>query len=254
VNTDQRARAFEAFDKAVDLPMLLITLLLLPVIAIPLLFQVSGPVEQVFQALDWMIWAAFAFELGIKTYLAPRRIHYLVTHWYDVLIVVIPFFRPLRIVRSARLLSLLGLLRFASIIARAETSVRYVLGGHGFHYILLSSFILLIAAAVLVTILERDAGGSIDSFENALWWTAATVTTVGYGDTTPVTAAGRGVGVLVMLVGISLFSLLTANVSAFFVAAQRNEVETATLEEVMSQLLRIEEQLGQLRQAVENRT
>ena len=53
--------------------------------------------------------------------------------------------------------------------------------------------------------------------------------------------------------GISLFSLLTANISAFFVATQRDEKEDATLEEVLSCLARIEEQLVELRQSVHAR-
>src|SRR5688572_20272652 len=137
--------------------MLALTVLLIPVIAVPLLFSLPEQLGRLFQALDWTIWAAFAVELVVKTYLAPRRLRYLLTHWYDVLIVVIPFMRPLRVVRSARVLRLLGLLRFGSLITRAETLVRKVVGGRGLHYALLVSLALLMVAAVLVTILEDGA-------------------------------------------------------------------------------------------------
>lgn len=56
----------------------------------------------------------------------------------------------------------------------------------------------------------------VDSFFDALWWAAATITTVGYGDIYPVTAAGRVAGVFAMVVGISSFGILTARLAAFF--------------------------------------
>ena len=70
-------------------------------------------------------------------------------------------------------------------------------------------------------LLEREGGGAIDDVGTALWWALATVTTVGYGDVTPVTAAGRGIGVLLMFVGIGVFGLFAANVAAYFIESER---------------------------------
>jgi voltage-gated potassium channel len=47
----------------------------------------------------WIVWAALAFELPVKTYLAPNRQRYLLTHWMDVICVAVPFLRPLRLLR-----------------------------------------------------------------------------------------------------------------------------------------------------------
>lgn len=51
-----------------------------------------------------MILAAFAAELAVKLVVADRKIAFLRTHWLDVLIVVLPFLRPLRFLRFARVL------------------------------------------------------------------------------------------------------------------------------------------------------
>jgi voltage-gated potassium channel len=69
-------------------------------------------------------------------------------------------------------------------------------------------------------------GSNIHGFADALWWAVVTVTTVGYGDKFPVTAAGRGVAVVLMLVGIGLIGVLTATVSSFFVSEQRSNTDT----------------------------
>jgi voltage-gated potassium channel len=66
-----------------------------------------------------------------------------------------------------------------------------------------------------------------------------TVTTVGYGDRYPLTAGGRGVAVVLMLVGIGLIGVLTATVASYFVEQQRGDTEER-LAAVEGQLNRIE--------------
>ena len=58
---------------------------------------------------------------------------------------------------------------------------------------------------------------------DGLWWSASTITTVGYGDITPHTVAGRIIGILTMVVGISTFAIVTAKVAEFLVRSDRVE-------------------------------
>ncbi|MCY4644175.1 MAG: potassium channel family protein [Bacteriovoracales bacterium] len=57
---------------------------------------------------------------------------------------------------------------------------------------------------------EYPTNPSIESFLDALWWGFATATTVGYGDITPVTTAGKIVGITLMLLGTAIFAIYTA--------------------------------------------
>ena len=89
---------------------------------------------------------------------------------------------------------------------------------------------------------ERSAHGSnIHDYGEALWWAIVTVTTVGYGDTYPVTAGGRGVAVVLMLVAIGLIGVLTATVASFFVGEKADEEQAA----LNQRLDRIEAMLAQ---------
>jgi voltage-gated potassium channel len=104
---------------------------------------------------------------------------------------------------------------------------------------------MIVGCALLVHAVEDGQGGSIDSVCDALWWAITTVTTVGYGDTFPVTPAGRGVAAVLMATGIALFGVLTANLAALLVdqgASESDEDATS----IAARLDRIEAQLAAL--------
>jgi voltage-gated potassium channel len=78
----------------------------------------------------------------------------------------------------------------------------------------------LISSAVAFTIAEDVGDGRrIDSFFDALWWSAATITTVGYGDIYPITTAGRIIAVFTMVVGISTLAVVTARIAQFLISS-----------------------------------
>jgi voltage-gated potassium channel len=108
-----------------------------------------------------------------------------------------------------------------------------------------ASIAITFGSAVLMTIADHKNYPSIGS---GLWWAVQTVTTVGYGDHTPVTVPGRLVAALVMLVGIGFLTVITAAITSTFVARTEGEqtssdVEVATaqqLREIDARLARIE--------------
>lgn len=244
--SDERGIAFDTIERYTELPLLVLSVAIIPLLVIPILFDVSAGVDRALLTVDWTIWAVFALELAAKTYLAPRRIRYLTTHWLDVVIVAVPFLRPLRVVRSARALRILRAGRAVTFLSRSIVVGRHIATEHGLQYALLVGGVLIVASAGMVTVFEHNAGGNINDFGTALWWASTTVTTVGYGDTFPVTPEGRGVAVFLMLVGITLFSLLTATIAAFFVESR--ESGAASVDDVMLKLADLEDEIRQLRE------
>ena len=75
---------------------------------------------------------------------------------------------------------------------------------------------LVLIVATLVMSAERGHNSELDSFPDALWWSIATVTTVGYGDVVPVTHVGRAFAYVLMIGGIGLFGALTANFASIW--------------------------------------
>lgn len=102
-----------------------------------------------------------------------------------------------------------------------------------------------------MVVAEQGSGGPITTFADAVWWALTTITTVGYGDTYPVTALGRGVAVFLMIAGIALFGLLTANVAAFFVEEDAADRTQAELAQINQRIERIEQLLATLTQRLE---
>lgn len=251
MQADSRQRALEAAERFTEIPMLVLSLVMLPLLLVPWILDLSGSIRDAFFVIDWMIWAMFALELGVKTYLAPARIIYLRRHWFDLCLVVLPFLRPLRVIRSARAIRVLRATRAMIFAVRSVHSVKEILTEHGLQYVLLIGFLLVIGSAGVMTLFEQGGDGSIKDFDDGLWWAVTTITTVGYGDKFPVTPEGKGVAVLLMLVGISLFSLLTANMAAFLVKPKES-ANVASLDDVLEQLRRLEAKIEALAERERN--
>ncbi len=242
---NRRQSAPKRFENAVELPLLVLALAMVPLLALPLVIDLPSGVETTFVALDWFIWAAFAFEYVVRLVLVERRWRFIRRQWPDLLIIVLPFLRPLRVVRSARALRLLRLGRLVSVLSKAGQQGQRLLVRHKLHYAVLITMVVVVGAAGLGLAAEEGSGGSIDSFGDALWWAVTTVTTVGYGDMFPVTPAGRGIGAFLMVAGIALFGVLTANVAAFFIEeAQDADPVVGRLDEVLRRLEQLEHRLA----------
>jgi voltage-gated potassium channel len=215
--------AYERFARAVDGPMMVITILWLPVLIIPLLTPVHGTVASTFAIIDYTVWALFAVEYLAKFGLAPDRKQFFRTHILDLVIVAVPFFRPARV---GRLVNLGRLGRVGLVTADILDRGKKILTHKGVHFVMLAVAVIVFVAAGLVTIAERSAkGANIHDFGQGIWWAVVTVTTVGYGDRYPVTPFGQGVAVMLMLVGIGLIGVLTATVASYFVDQKTDKLE-----------------------------
>lgn len=244
---ERRAARLDRVEHYTEIPLLLLALLMIPLLIAPVVLDLPARIERILLTLDWIIWGIFAAELLVRLYLAPARLAYLVSHWFDVLIVLLPLLRPLRVFQSARMLQLLRAGRVLAYLLRGSHTTRALFARQGVQGSLLFGLAALIVSAIGVALVERGAGGPIDGFDTAVWWAFTTVTTVGYGDAYPVTAVGRGVATVLMLVGVGLFGLLTANVAAHFVESDKPEDSpdpgAASLDDVLGELRRLHERL-----------
>ncbi|MFE6228519.1 potassium channel family protein [Streptomyces sp. NPDC057854] len=156
---------------------------------------------------EWAVWAAFALDYLVRLLLAPSRWAFVRSHPLDLLAVLLPLVQPLRLLRVVSTLLLVG--RRARM-APQITLTTYVAGA-------VTGLMMFGSLAVLHV--ERDAPeGNIKTLGDAVWWSFTTMTTVGYGDHAPTTGLGRVLAVGLMLSGIALLGVVTANIAAWFIA------------------------------------
>lgn len=198
----------QRWEKRAEVPLLLLALAFLVAYAWPVLDPRLDPdLRTVLEVASWTVWVAFVIDFAMRLYLAQERRDYAVSHWYDVALIVLPMLRPLRLLR---------LLAFARVLNRSAAGS---LVGKVSAYVAGTAVMALGLGALAVLDAEQDASGAnITTFGDALWWSATTVTTVGYGDLFPVTTTGRCVAVALMLVGIACIGAITAGVAAWLVA------------------------------------
>ena len=89
----------------------------------------------------------------------------------------------------------------------------------------------------------------VETFGDGIWWALVTITTVGYGDITPLTTLGRVVAGLLMLLGLGLIATITAIVSAKFI---QNYVDGHTNDDVLEKLEELETEIEKLEQLEDN--
>jgi len=211
--------------------MFVLGVLFVPVLLASTFADLSPQAATALEVVEGLIWAAFALEYLWLLYLAPHRWHRVRTHKLDLVIVLMPLLRPLRV---------LGMLRFAgatSGFVRVARTLGRIGKRPGFQPFFGTVALVIVIGAGLGLALEHDQpGSSLNDLGDALWWSIVTCTTVGYGDHFPVTTGGRLVAAALMVVGIAALSVLTASVAALFVQ-QDDETE---LEQLRAQLDRIE--------------
>lgn len=228
---EAKQQRYDHFVNRAELPMLVLSMLVVPVVLMPFLEDLSHESLYALEVLGVVLWAGFAVQYVLLLYLSPNRWRTVRENKLDLLLVLLPFLRPLRIVHLAHA---------GTALARVGRSVRQFVGRPEFGGTIATVGGFVVVSGVLVTIAEHDQPDStISGLGDGIWWAIVTCTTVGYGDEFPATTTGRIVAVLLMLAGISGLSVITANIAAYFVS---NDVEDEH-EEVSDRLSRIEHKL-----------
>lgn len=239
--TPQEIR-FRKWDKATEWPMTFLSIIFLVLYSYQVLGRPAGRARVLVDVAENSLWALFAVDYVITFVLAPRKRHWFVTHLFDLLVVLLPFARPLRIIFAFAPLRVLH-------HARSSTSFRLTV----FAYALAISSLVLYVGPLAMLEAERGARGStINTFGEALWWTMTTITAVGYGDYAPVTNRGRVIAVLLMFSGVALVGVISAILSSWIIDEENvrkdleNRLMRERVEKLSGRLARIDENLAAL--------
>ncbi|MGW2613915.1 potassium channel family protein [Streptomyces sp. NPDC001500] len=219
-------------------PLLALTVVFALAYAVPIVDTTAGHLLTVAcTSVEWAVWGTFAADYVVRLALTRERRRFVRTHWLDLCAVVLPLLQPLRLLRLVSTLLLVGRrARMASQIRMTTYVVGAVVG-------------LLMFGSLAVLSVERESpDGNIRTLGDALWWSFTTMTTVGYGDHSPTTGLGRIIAVGLMLSGIALLGVVTANIAAWFIERfEKDDVEERAQTEA---ILALTEEVRALRREV----
>jgi voltage-gated potassium channel len=197
---------YARWEQRTEIPLFLASLLFLAAYAARVLAVTMPDVWKSLCGFTMIaLWVLFIVDYMVRQRLSGQRFpRFVRTHFLHTVVVLLPLLRPLRIVP------------LYDVIQRRQGEPRLSLHARVIAYASLSTLLLGFAGALAVYQQERGApGASMRTFEDALWWAAATLSTVGYGDITPVTTGGRTIATGMMIGGLALLGAVTGSFSSW---------------------------------------
>ncbi|ARP69304.1 ion transporter [Streptomyces pluripotens] len=150
------------------------------------------------------LWMLFAVDYGVRWRLSGQGLRFVPAHPLHTVVVILPLLRPLRIIP------------LYDVMRRRHVQPRLSLHARVIAYASLSTLLLGFAGSLAVYQQERDApGATMRTFGDAVWWACSTLSTVGYGDITPVTPLGRVIASGMMAGGLALLGAVTGSFSSW---------------------------------------
>jgi voltage-gated potassium channel len=192
---------------------------------------------------NWIVWLFFVMETTTLLILADYHFNYLKRNWMNLVIIILglpSIWEQTPLLGILRGLQLLLMMRL--MLPWWDTSVHF-LSRNRLGTTLIVAFGTTTLAGVLMTAIDPKFRTPWEG----IWWAWQTVTTVGYGDIVPVSFEGRILAIFLMLMGLALLSLLTANFSAYFISHGTDQV-ARTEDEILKVLQDIQKRLEKIEQ------
>lgn len=225
-----------------------------------LVIELVGQLNRVLEFLGTLIWLVFLGEFLLRLFVAPDKSRFLRRNVLTVVALVLPALRVLRVARVARVLRLarmtrgVRLVRLITSFNRGMRALGATLGRRGFGYVsMLTALVTVLGAAGMYAFENARAGGGLDSYGTALWWTAMLMTTMG-SEYWPRTPEGRILCLLLSLYAFGVFGYVTATIASFFIGrdAESEEAEVAgsqQIERLSKQIAELQAELRARREA-----
>ena len=221
--------------------ILILSLVILCGLAIDTLFELPPEVRGVIHGADTVICMILLSDFFVRLYRADSKVAFMKWGWID-LIASIPNLEVLRWGRLVRVLRVIRLLRGIRFVHRILRMILDHKMEGGAVSLGVMAFLLVTFSSVSILVLERQEGSNIKSAEDAIWWSVATVTTVGYGDKYPVTTEGRVIGIVLMVCGVGMFAGLSGLVASLFLGGQ--DRKSNEMDQILTRLEQIEAKLS----------
>ncbi len=192
-----------------------------------------------FNILEWFFTIIFSIEYVLRLYCVLRPLKY-ATSFYGVidLLSILPTYLSLifsgthylLVIRALRLMRVFRIFKLGHFIREGRVLIN-ALRASRFKITVFMTFVLLLVTIIgaVMYLVEGGANTNFSSIPKSIYWAVVTLTTVGYGDITPVTNLGQFLSALVMILGYAVIAVPTGIVS---VELMRSEESSGTSTQV----------------------
>ena len=201
------------WQQKMAMPTLILSLIYTASFVYPIYWYPVGlSVKVICLITNYVTWAAFAVDYLIQYRLAPHKRKFFRAHIFELILIAVPFFRPLRALRALVFTTQASIRSKKALIK----SIPLVMMG--------AAVVMIVIMGAAILDIERNAPGSnIHTPMDALWWGLVTITTIGYGDKFPVTTEGRLVAAVLIIFGVAMISTLTASFAAWILSHEEKD-------------------------------
>jgi voltage-gated potassium channel len=229
--------------------VLLLSLALLLGLTAEILLPVPEEVSRLVFFVDTAVCGILFVDFSYRFRRAPSKLAFMKWGWLDLLacvpaVEVLRYGRIFRVVRVVRMIvAIRSLRRFIELLLESKARA-------GFAAVFVIAFVVVSFGSAGMLLAERTPEANILTAEDALWWSLATVTTVGYGDHYPVTTAGRIIATFVMVSGIGIFGTMSGVAAGFFLGEKKDEPASRQAQrEILEHVDALQRELAHLRAA-----
>ena len=213
-----------------DLCLIGVIVVSVTVIMLDSIASLDEPYGGLFLRLEWVFTIMFTLEYIVRIWCTPNRKAYIFSLYGVVdllallptyLSLLVPQAAPLLIIRLLRILRIFRVLRLLTLLSEAN-ELAAALQRSGRKIFVFFSLVIILATifGCLLYVIEGPGNG-FDDIPTSVYWAIVTITTVGYGDVTPLTTGGRAVAAVGMLMGYAIIAVPTGIITAELTGAQR---------------------------------
>jgi voltage-gated potassium channel len=183
--------------------------------------NLSTKTQEIINGLEVFCVAVFTIEYLLRIYAAKSRVRFFFSFFGLVdLIAILPFYlalgmdlKTLRAIRLFRILRLFKFLRYGNTLAKMKKSFNII--KRELFLFTLATLLLLYFSSIGIYYFENEAQPEVfTSLFDAMWWSVATLTTVGYGDVYPITNGGKIFASAIVFIGLGLVAIPTGLIAS----------------------------------------
>lgn len=178
-----------------------------------------------YNLIDTSILILFTISYLVRFLLATNKRKYFTENIFDLFAII-----PLSLLNIGILAKSNRIFRIVNLLAKLGHNKNSILYRNGFIYALYASACIVFVGSGFFSVVENI------SYEDSIWWSIVTMTTVGYGDIVPKTGWGKIIAAITMLFGIGFIGMLTSTITNYFRGKKTNKKKDTPENEDIKQL------------------